>query len=79
MNGHLTANLDPLKIMSKNVHSELDYKTYGFQEKDLDKEIFIDGSLGIKSTKLNKIINILMKAYIEESKEEKAGYYSYKS
>ena len=63
MNGHLTANLDPLKIMSKNVHSELDYKTYGFQEKDLDKEIFIDGSLGIKSTKLKKIINILKETY----------------
>ena len=42
INGHLIANLDPLNLHKKNYHPELDYKSYGFSETDLDREIFID-------------------------------------
>ena len=48
INGHLIANLDPLNLHIKNYHPELDYRSYGFTDKDLDKEIFIDGSLGLE-------------------------------
>ena len=50
INGHLIANLDPLAIAKKDYHPELDYKNYGFTENDLNKEIFIDGSLGLEKS-----------------------------
>ena len=63
INGHLIANLDPLELHEKNYHPELDYKSYGFNENDLDREIFIDGSLGLETASLKEIINILNKTY----------------
>ena len=63
INGHLIANLDPLNLHKKNYHPELDYKSYGFSENDLDREIFIDGSLGLETATLNEIIQILNKTY----------------
>ena len=58
INGHLIANLDPLNLHEKNYHPELDYKSYGFSENDLDREIFIDGSLGLDKAPLKGIIKI---------------------
>ena len=63
INGHLIANLDPLELHEKNYHPELDYKSYGFNENDLDREIFIDGSLGLETASLKEIIKILNKTY----------------
>ena len=63
MNGHLTANLDPLNLSKKEYHPELDYKSYGLTDNDLDKEIFIDGSFGLESAPLNEIIKILIETY----------------
>ena len=63
INGHLIANLDPLNLHEKNYHPELDYKSYGFSENDLDREIFIDGSLGLETAALKEIIKILNKTY----------------
>ena len=63
INGHLIADLDPLKLNKKNYHPELDYKTYGFTEDDLDKSIFIDGSLGLEKASLKEIIKILNETY----------------
>ena len=56
INGHLIANLDPLNIVVKDYHPELDYKSYGLTDNDLDKEIFIDGSLGLEKAPLKTII-----------------------
>ena len=63
INGHLIANLDPLNLHKKIYHPELDYKSYGFKEKDLNKEIFIDGSLGLEKASLKKIIQIINETY----------------
>ena len=63
INGHLIANLDPLNLHEKNYHPELDYKSYGFSENDLDREIFIDGSLGLETATLKEIIQVLNKTY----------------
>jgi len=63
INGHLIANLDPLGIAKKDYHPELDYKNYGFNEDDLIKEIFIDGSLGLEKATLNHIIRLLKEIY----------------
>ena len=63
INGHLIADLDPLKISEREYPQELDYKSYGFIESDLEKEIFIDGSLGLEKGKLKNIIKILKETY----------------
>ena len=63
INGHLIADLDPLNLSQKNYHPELDYKNYGFNESDLEKQIFIDGSLGLDNSKLKEIIKILHETY----------------
>ena len=63
INGHLIANLDPLNISEKDFHPELNYKSYGLTYSDLDKEIFIDGSLGLEKATLKQIIKILKETY----------------
>ncbi|SVB01228.1 uncharacterized protein METZ01_LOCUS154082, partial [marine metagenome] len=65
INGHLIANLDPLKLHQKNHHPELDYKSYGFTENDLDRKIFIDGSLGLDKASLREILQILNETYAD--------------
>ncbi len=61
--GHLMATLDPLGLEINAPHPELDPATYGFTEADMDKEIFLDGSLGIKKAKLREIVSILRQTY----------------
>ena len=63
INGHLIADLDPLGISEREYPQELDYKSYGFIKSDLEKEIFIDGSLGLETGKLKNIIKILKETY----------------
>lgn len=61
--GHLQANLDPLGLQPLKYHPELDPKTYGFTEEDLDKEIFINNVLGLEKAKLRNILDILRETY----------------
>ena len=61
--GHLEANLDPLNLMVRDEHPELKPETYGFTKSDFDKNIFLDGVLGIQEGTLNEILNILKKTY----------------
>ena len=61
--GHLIADLDPLGLQPKNVHPELDFKTLGFTEEDMDRSIFIDNVLGLESATLREIIAILKRTY----------------
>ena len=63
INGHLIADLDPLNISKKDFHPELDYKSYGFTNNDLDRDIFIDGSLGLERATLKEILKILKETY----------------
>ena len=61
--GHLIANLDPLSIQKKNDHLELKPETYGFEKKDFNRKIFLDGVLGLQYADLNQILEILKKTY----------------
>ena len=61
--GHLIANLDPLGIEANAYHPELDPKNYGFSDADMDREIFLDGSLGLKHATLRDILSILRQTY----------------
>ena len=63
VNGHLIAKLDPLNLKEVSQHPELDYRNYGFSDEDLNKSIFVDGSLGLHSTNLSEIIKILSETY----------------
>ena len=61
--GHLISNLDPLGIEVNDYHPELDPASYGFSEADMDREVFLDGSLGIEKAKLRDILAILRQTY----------------
>ena len=61
--GHLNADLDPLQLLKKEYASELDPKTYGFSDKDLNKKIFLDDVLGLKYATLKEILEILNRTY----------------
>ena len=49
MRGHLSADLDPLRLKEPEPHPELDPASYGFTEADLDRPIFLDKVLGLEN------------------------------
>ncbi len=61
--GHLEADLDPLGLVERKAHSELDYRTYGFTEADLDRPIFINFVLGRETATLREIVSQLRNTY----------------
>ena len=61
--GHLKADLDPLGLKEPTEHSELDPQTYGFAEKDMDREVFINYVLGLETATVREIITILQETY----------------
>ncbi len=63
--GHLIANLDPLELQEREEHSELKPETYGFLNKDLNKKIFLDGILGIRTASLKEILSVAKKIYCQ--------------
>ncbi|TMV86617.1 2-oxoglutarate dehydrogenase E1 component, partial [Thioclava sp. BHET1] len=61
--GHLIADLDPLKIGDKANHPELDPKSYGFTDADMDRPIFIDNVLGLQMASMRQILEIVKRTY----------------
>lgn len=61
--GHLHSDLDPLQLVKKTYAPELDPKTYGFSDSDLNKRIFLDEVLGLKYATLKEILDILNRTY----------------
>ncbi|MEM6602601.1 MAG: 2-oxoglutarate dehydrogenase E1 component [Pseudomonadota bacterium] len=61
--GHLIADLDPLNLVEKPPHPELDPANYGFTPQDMDTTIYLDGVLGLKEAKLSEIVDILRRTY----------------
>jgi 2-oxoglutarate dehydrogenase E1 component len=61
--GHLEARLDPLGLQIPPPHAELDPRSYGFTDNDLDKPIFIDNVLGRETATLREIQTILRETY----------------
>ena len=61
--GHLEARLDPLGLQIPRPHAELDPRSYGFTDNDLDKPIFIDNVLGRETATLREIQTILRETY----------------
>ena len=61
--GHLVADLDPLDLREKTHHPELDPKSYGFTEADMDRPIFIDNVLGLQIATMREILDIVKRTY----------------
>ncbi|WP_095587255.1 2-oxoglutarate dehydrogenase E1 component [Actibacterium ureilyticum] len=61
--GHLVADLDPLGMRDQTPHPELDPKSYGFTDADMDRPIFIDKVLGLEMASMRQIIEIVQRTY----------------
>jgi 2-oxoglutarate dehydrogenase E1 component len=61
--GHLEADLDPLGLKPILPHAELDPKTYGFTEADMDRPIFIGNVMGLETATLRQILAQLRATY----------------
>jgi 2-oxoglutarate dehydrogenase E1 component len=61
--GHLEAELDPLGMRKQQPHPELDPRSYGFSEADMDRPVFIDQVLGLEVATLRDILAILKRTY----------------
>ncbi|NIZ12898.1 2-oxoglutarate dehydrogenase E1 component [Phaeobacter sp. HF9A] len=61
--GHLAADLDPLGMRAATAHPELDPKTYGFGDADMDRPIFIDNVLGLQVASMRQIVEIVKRTY----------------
>ncbi len=61
--GHLMSDLDPLGLRDDEYHPELDPSHYGFEAKDFNRPIFIDGVLGLESATLSEIVKTLKETY----------------
>ncbi len=63
--GHFHANLDPLGLEPVKNEEELDPRTYGFGEADLDRPIFLDKVLGLEFGTIRQIVAILRRTYCQ--------------
>ena len=61
--GHLAADLDPLGMRAASKHPELDPRTYGFTDADMDRPIFIDNVLGLQMASMRQIVEIVKRTY----------------
>jgi 2-oxoglutarate dehydrogenase E1 component len=61
--GHLIANFDPLGLSGRKYHPELDPKSWGFTDTDLDRPIFLNNVLGLETATLRQILQILRETY----------------
>ncbi len=61
--GHLVADLDPLGMRDQTPHPELDPKSYGFTDADMDRPIFIDNVLGLQVASMRQIVEVLRRTY----------------
>ena len=61
--GHFLAKLDPLDLTETAQHPELDYRSYGFSEGDLDRPIHLNNVLGLSKPTLRQIMSVLQQTY----------------
>ena len=61
--GHQIANLDPLRLHQAAQYAELDYRTHGFTDADMNREIVLGGILGFQKATLKQILDALKQTY----------------
>jgi 2-oxoglutarate dehydrogenase E1 component len=63
--GHFHAKLDPLGLEPEKSEEELDPKSYGFTEADMNRKIFLDMVLGLEFASMREIVEILRRTYCQ--------------
>src|ERR1700735_3972305 len=63
MRGHLYANLDPLGLEPQRDHEELHPSTYGFEDFDYDRKIFLEHVLRVEYGAVPRMLAILRRTY----------------
>jgi 2-oxoglutarate dehydrogenase E1 component len=63
--GHFHAKLDPLGLEIPKNEEELDPRSYGFSDADMDRRIFLDRVLGLEFATVRQILAILQRTYCQ--------------
>ena len=62
--GHLAANLDPLGLSgARELPDDLKTEYYGFSDADLDRPIYLGGTLGLQWASIREVVDILRRNY----------------
>ncbi|WP_173426251.1 2-oxoglutarate dehydrogenase E1 component [Sphingomonas hengshuiensis] len=61
--GHLAANLDPLGLARQDIPADLTPEYHGFSGADLDRPIYLGGTLGLEKASVREIVAILQANY----------------
>src|SRR6476619_2988844 len=63
--GHFHANLDPLGLEPPKNEQDLDPRSYGFSDADMDRKIFLDRVLGLEFATVREMLAILRRTYCQ--------------
>jgi len=61
--GHIAVKLDPLNLNNADFPKELDYKSYGIKEEDLEQTIYVDGIFGQNEIQFKELYQRLLNTY----------------
>jgi 2-oxoglutarate dehydrogenase E1 component len=61
--GHLAANLDPLGLSKQEIPADLDPAYHGFTEADLDRPVYVGGTLGYDWVSVRELVATLRANY----------------
>jgi 2-oxoglutarate dehydrogenase E1 component len=61
--GHLAANLDPLGLSKQEIPADLDPAYHGFTDADLDRPVYVGGTLGFEWVSVRELVATLRANY----------------
>src|SRR3546814_10910186 len=61
--GHLAANLDPLGLFQRELPADLTPEYHGFTGDDLDRPVYLGGTLGLETATVRELVDILRANY----------------
>ena len=61
--GHLAANLDPLGLSKQDIPADLDPAYHGFTDADLDRQVYVGGTLGFEWVSVRELVATLRANY----------------
>jgi 2-oxoglutarate dehydrogenase E1 component len=61
--GHLAANLDPLGLTKQELPADLTPEYHGFSGADLDKQVYVGGTMGLEWTSVRRLVDVLRANY----------------
>ena len=61
--GHLAANLDPLGLSHREMPEDLKTQYHGFPDSDIDRPIYLGGTLGFETATIRELVDTLRANY----------------